>query len=63
MRSKHWNEITFLNDMVIDLKLTCLGKSPRLEISMARLEQATIHLATLSECKERIRFYANKFSK
>lgn len=55
-RTKHQEELFFLNELIIDLKkmVLHLGHAP---IDMPRLEEATQIVTKLEQCKEEIIFY------
>ncbi len=65
-RTKHDEEIAFFNALVIDLKKVIkyngnisvyIEKTPEgIVVDSKRLEEATRHLAKLSECKEQMRW-------
>lgn len=63
MRTKHDEELEFLNALCIDLKIIILENGylpvPRTDgdsIGMNRLEEFTRVIAKLSECKDQVRF-------
>lgn len=54
--SSHPEELTFLNFLIIDLKLQLTGREPAEPITMERLEEATKHLVKLEKCRVRVFF-------
>ncbi len=56
-RTKHGKEIEFFNHLLIDLKLREMGMAPHDSITMERLNEGSVHISKLSDCREPTRFY------